>query len=152
GKRAFRVARAGFSHVPEGRGTIGLLTVAENLMLGVPRSMRKARAQERVDEMCDAFPALGRTRNRAAGGLSGGEQQMLVTARGLMSEPKVLAIDEPSMGLAPIIVGSLVEMLHTVVGQGVSVLLVEQNTALAAEVAQRSYVLIRGRVEAEGST
>jgi branched-chain amino acid transport system ATP-binding protein len=151
GRRPYKIARAGFAHVPEGRGTIGSLNVVENLLLGAPRSMRKAPAQQRADELCEAFPALGRSRTRAAGMLSGGEQQMLVTARGLMSEPKVLAIDEPSMGLAPIIVGALVEMLHAVVARGVSVLLVEQNTALAAEVATRSYVLVRGKVEAEGS-
>jgi branched-chain amino acid transport system ATP-binding protein len=151
GKRPYKIARAGFSHVPEGRGTIASLSVEENLMLAAPRSMRRGRVAERVHELCEAFPALGRYRRRAAGMLSGGEQQMLVTARGLMSEPKVLAIDEPSMGLAPIVVGSLIEMLHAVTAQGVSVLLVEQNTALAAEVAERSYVLVRGRIEAEGS-
>ncbi len=151
GQRPYKIARAGFAHVPEGRGTIGSLNVVENLLLGAPRSMRKAQAMARADELCQAFPALGRSRTRDAGMLSGGEQQMLVTARALMSEPKVLAIDEPSMGLAPIVVGALVEMLHTVVTQGVSVLLVEQNTALAAEVATRSYVLVRGKVEAEGS-
>jgi branched-chain amino acid transport system ATP-binding protein len=151
GRRPFRVARMGFSHVPEGRGTVGTMTVEENLLLGAPRSTGRARAMERAEELFEAFPALGRYRKRGAGLLSGGEQQMLVTARGLMSKPKVLAIDEPSMGLAPIVVGTLVEMLHAVVAQGVSVLLVEQNTALAAEVATRSYVLVRGRVEAEGS-
>jgi branched-chain amino acid transport system ATP-binding protein len=151
GRPAYKVARMGFAHVPEGRGTIGSMSVEENLLLGAPRSMSRSRATSRAEELFESFPALGRYRRRGAGLLSGGEQQMLVTARGLMSEPKVLAIDEPSMGLAPIIVGTLVEMLHAVVAQGVSVLLVEQNTALAAEVATRSYVLVRGRVEAEGS-
>ena len=151
GRPAYRIARLGLSHVPENRGTIASMSVEENLFLGAPASMSRSRVNELMGELFDSFPVLARLRKRGAGLLSGGEQQMLVTARGLMAEPKLLAIDEPSMGLAPIVVGTLVEMLHTVVSKGVSVLIVEQNVALAAEVATRSYVLVRGRIQAEGA-
>jgi branched-chain amino acid transport system ATP-binding protein len=146
--RPHKIARAGLAHVPEGRGTLASLTVEENLLLGATgRSPRQAAA--RAEEMYDAFPVLGRLRGNRAGLLSGGEQQMLVVARGLMGEPKLLAIDEPSMGLAPIMIRGLIEMLRTAVATGVAVLLVEQNTALAAELADRVYVLVRGTVRAE---
>jgi branched-chain amino acid transport system ATP-binding protein len=146
--RPHRIARAGLAHVPEGRGTLASLTVEENLLLGAQgRSPKQAAA--RAATMYDAFPVLGRLRANRAGLLSGGEQQMLVVARGLMGEPKLLAIDEPSMGLAPIMIRELIEMLRTAVATGVAVLLVEQNTALAAELADRVYVLVRGTVRAE---
>jgi branched-chain amino acid transport system ATP-binding protein len=119
------------------------LTVEENLLLGAQGRTH------RLYEMYEAFPVLGRLRDNRAGLLSGGEQQMLVVARGLMGEPKLLAIDEPSMGLAPIMIRDLIETLRTAVATGVAVLLVEQNTALAAELADRVYVLVRGTVRAE---
>ena len=143
--RPHRIARAGLAHVPEGRGTLGLADGR-----GEPAARRAgplAQAGGRArGEMYDAFPVLGRLRANRAGLLSGGEQQMLVVARGLMGEPKLLAIDEPSMGLAPIMIRDLIEMLRTAVATGVAVLLVEQNTALAAELADRVYVLVRGTV------
>jgi branched-chain amino acid transport system ATP-binding protein len=143
GLRPHRIARAGLAHVPEGRGTLATLTVEENLLLGAQGRTH------RLYEMYEAFPVLGRLRDNRAGLLSGGEQQMLVVARGLMGEPKLLAIDEPSMGLAPIMIRDLIETLRTAVATGVAVLLVEQNTALAAELADRVYVLVRGTVRAE---
>ncbi len=143
-----KVARAGFAHVPEGRGTLSSLTVEENLLIGAAgASSRDAAA--RMREMFDVFPILEELRRNRAGLLSGGEQQMLVIARGLMTNPRVLAIDEPSMGLAPIMIRELMGMLRAAVATGVAVLLVEQNSALAAELADRVYILVRGAIRAE---
>jgi branched-chain amino acid transport system ATP-binding protein len=144
----YKVARAGFSHVPEGRGTIAPLTVAENLRLG-GSALSSAAARRRMTELFDVFPALARLKDRRAGLLSGGEQQMLVIARGLMTGPSVLAIDEPSMGLAPAVVRGVVGVLRTAAATGVAIVLVEQNSALAAQIADRVYVLVRGTVRAE---
>jgi branched-chain amino acid transport system ATP-binding protein len=140
-----QIARTGFAHVPEGRGTLSSLSVEENLRLGAS-SMRRAEVQTQLDSMYATFPVLKRLRHQMAGLLSGGEQQMMAVARGLMSRPKVLAIDEPSMGLAPVVIKDLVAMLHSATRTGVSVLLVEQNTALASQLAERVYVLANGRL------
>jgi branched-chain amino acid transport system ATP-binding protein len=102
-----------------------------------------------MTELFDVFPALARLKDRRAGLLSGGEQQMLVIARGLMTGPSVLAIDEPSMGLAPAVVRGVVGVLRTAAATGVAIVLVEQNSALAAQIADRVYVLVRGTVRAE---
>jgi branched-chain amino acid transport system ATP-binding protein len=148
GMAPHRIARAGLAHVPEGRGTVAPLSVEENLRLGA-LSLSGKQADRRADEMFDVFPILGRLRKRRAGLLSGGEQQMMVVARGLMSSPRLLVIDEPSMGLAPIMIRELLGMLRTAAATGVAVLLVEQNLALATDLADRSYVLVRGTVRAE---
>ena len=144
----YKVARAGFAHVPEGRGTIAPLTVTENLRLG-GSALSSAAAKRRMAELFDVFPALARLKNRRAGLLSGGEQQMMVIARGLMTSPSVLAIDEPSMGLAPAVVRGVMGALRTAASTGVAIVLVEQNSALAAQIADRVYVLVRGVVRAE---
>jgi branched-chain amino acid transport system ATP-binding protein len=148
GLRPHRVARAGFAHVPEGCGTIATLTVEENLLLGGVRLSARD-AGRRVAEMYEVFPVLGRLRHNRAGLLSGGEQQMLAVARGLMTRPLVLALDEPSMGLAPVIIKDLIEMLRSALASGVAILLIEQNSALAAELASRLYVLVRGTIRAQ---
>ena len=151
GMRPYQVARAGFAHVPEGRGTIATLTVEENLLAGGPQGRSTRDNRTKMEELFTVFPLLAGLRARGAGLLSGGEQQLLAIARGLMAEPVVLAIDEPSMGLAPVVTQHVLTMLRTAVGTGVSILLVEQNAALAAQLADRIYVLVRGEVRAEGT-
>jgi branched-chain amino acid transport system ATP-binding protein len=148
-KSAYRVTRSGFVHVPEGRGIVGPLTVEENLQMG-GYLLPSRDVRPRMEEMLRLFPALDRHLKDKAGLLSGGEQQMLAIARGLMSRPKLLAIDEPSMGLAPVVVADVLEALRAVVASGTSILLVEQNAALALDVADRAYVLVHGEVAAEG--
>jgi len=148
GMPPYKVARAGFAHVPEGRGTIAPLTVTENLRLG-GSGLPSAAARKRIAELFEVFPALARLKDRRAGLLSGGEQQMLVIARGLMMSPSVLAIDEPSMGLAPAVVRGVMGALRAAASTGVAIVMVEQNSALAAQIADRVYVLVRGTVRAE---
>jgi branched-chain amino acid transport system ATP-binding protein len=148
--RPYQVARAGFAHVPEGRGTISSLTVEDNLQVAASRSWSNRETLQRIDTMFEVFPLLQGLRGRQAGLLSGGEQQILAIARGLMSDPVILAIDEPSMGLAPVMINNVLHMLRAAVGTGVAILLIEQNAALAAQLADRIYVLVRGKVREEG--
>jgi branched-chain amino acid transport system ATP-binding protein len=148
-RRAYRVARSGFVHVPEGRGMIAPLTVDENLQLGGQRQGRREIA-DGIERVLALFPALQARLNTRAGLLSGGEQQMLAIARGLMAKPRLLAIDEPSMGLAPILVDSVLDSLRRVVAAGTALLLAEQNAQLALEVADRTYVLVHGEVAWKG--
>jgi branched-chain amino acid transport system ATP-binding protein len=145
----YRVTRAGFVHVPEGRSMLAPLTVEENLWLGAHHQPR-AQISSEVDRMVELFPRLKNRLRMRAGVLSGGEQQMLAIARGLMAHPRVLAIDEPSMGLAPVVVESVLEGLRHVVGAGTSLLLAEQNAMLALEVADRAYILVHGEIVREG--
>jgi branched-chain amino acid transport system ATP-binding protein len=150
GMAAHRVAKAGFALVPEGRGILSPLTVRENLVLGA-HNLRMSETDERIEEMCELFPVLGQRLHGSAGLLSGGEQQMLAIARALLSKPRLLALDEPSMGLAPAIVDRILETLRSVAGQGTGILLAEQNAALALDVADRTYVLVNGEIATEGS-
>jgi branched-chain amino acid transport system ATP-binding protein len=152
GMSAYQVARNGFAHVPEGRGTIASLTVEDNLLVAASRKWSNREALTRVATMFEMFPLLQGLRRREAGLLSGGEQQILAVARGLMADPVVLAIDEPSMGLAPVMINNVMHMLRTALGTGVAILLVEQNAALAAQLADRIYVLVRGTVRAESDS
>jgi branched-chain amino acid transport system ATP-binding protein len=149
-RSAHAVARSGISLVPEGRAILAPLTVRENLRLG---GFTRPRDEVRhgIDEMCTMFPVLGARLDSAAGLLSGGEQQMLAIARGLMARPKLLMIDEPSMGLAPIMVDNILEALRAVAGQGTAILLAEQNAALALDATDRAYVLVGGEIVATGS-
>lgn len=146
-RSAHRVARSGVVLVPEGRGILSPLTVKENLTLGAFGEPRDE-VRTRIDEMCSLFPVLGQRLQQKAGLLSGGEQQMLAIARGLMAKPRLLALDEPSMGLAPIVVDKILETLRDVAGRGTTILLAEQNAALAIDATDRAYVLVNGEIVA----
>jgi branched-chain amino acid transport system ATP-binding protein len=150
GKPSHRAAALGLVQVPEGRHIIGPLTVEENLMLGAYRQRSRARVRELLAEMYELFPILGERRGMPGGLLSGGEQQMLAFGRALMSEPKTLLLDEPSMGLAPIIVDKIIESVALIAARGLSILMVEQNAAAAFELAHYAYVLEQGEVILEG--
>ena len=138
--------RKGIALVPEGRGIFARLTVSENLQLGAyARSDAHAVAQD-LDYVLGLFPRLAERRRQIAGTLSGGEQQMLAIGRALMSRPRLLLLDEPSMGLAPIMVQKIFEIIRRIAANGVTLLLVEQNAKLALEVSNRGYVLESGRI------
>lgn len=150
------IARAGIAHVPEGRGVITELTVEENLRLGALLGSSRRRTDRGLEQVYDMFPALAQRRGRDAHVLSGGERQMLVIGRALLSGPDVLLLDEPSLGLAPRIVGQIFGMLRelvddTAAGAGMSVLLVEQNARSALSIADVGIVLNLGRVVARDS-
>ncbi|WP_423200243.1 MULTISPECIES: ABC transporter ATP-binding protein [unclassified Cupriavidus] len=146
------IARAGIAHVPDGRGTFAQLTVEENLCLGaISRRDRQAWMRD-LTRMYDYFPRLHAYRRKAAGLMSGGEQQMLAIARALMLSPRLLMLDEPSFGLAPMIVRQIFGILQQINAERqLSILLVEQNASLALEVATNAYVLESGRVTISGS-
>jgi branched-chain amino acid transport system ATP-binding protein len=143
--RVHELPRRGLVMVPEGRGIFGQLTVQENLAMG-------AYVHGRIDPEAQytAFPRLKERRRQIAGTLSGGEQQMLAIARALMSEPKLLLLDEPSMGLAPLMVAKIFEIVRDISSQGVTILLVEQNALLALEAARRAYVMESGCITLSG--
>jgi len=135
--------RRGLALVPEGRGIFPQLTVAENLAMGA-YTRRDAAVADDLERMHSLFPRLLERRSQTAGTLSGGEQQMLAIARALMSRPRLLLLDEPSMGLAPMLVAKILEVVREIARQGVTVLLVEQNARLALEIASRGYVMESG--------
>jgi len=149
-----RIVRAGLCQVPEGRQVFGSLSVADNLLLGAwSRWNGPNRRQVLVDmqEQFERFPILDERREQQAGSLSGGEQQMLALARGLMSRPRMLMLDEPSLGLAPIIAGNFLAEVSRLRDEGLTVLLVEQNARAALRIADRGYVLETGRIVLEGT-
>jgi branched-chain amino acid transport system ATP-binding protein len=150
GKATAEIARRGVAHVPEGRGTFPTLTVTENLRLGGYVRKDGAEVREDIDRCYGWFPRLRERGGQQAGSLSGGEQQMLAVARGLMLRPRLLMLDEPSLGLAPIMVEAAYEGIEAIHQQGVAILLVEQNLQLALSFADRGYVLENGRVVLEG--
>jgi len=153
GLRANQVVRLGVAHLPEGRELFAEMTVLENLKLGHWAARRDKKAEARLtDRMMELFPRLRERSGQAAGTLSGGEQQMLAVARALMSEPRLLLVDELSLGLAPIVVRQLFEAIREVNRLGTAVLLVEQFVHLALEYTSRAYVLGRGEVVMEGSS
>ena len=140
------IAARGIAHVPEGRGIFAEDTVLENLRMGAYLSRSKARTQELLETSLDLFPRLRERLRQQAGTLSGGEQQMLTMARGLMMEPKLMLLDEPSMGLAPVIVEQIFEIIADLHRRGITILLVEQNARMALQIAQRGYVIQTGRI------
>ena len=147
------IVRLGIAHVPEGRRIFPGLTVRENLMVGTSARGRltKAQMEGEIEEMYAIFPDLKRLSTALGWSLSGGQQQMLAVARGLMSRPRLLLLDEPSLGLAPVIVQQLVATIRTIRERGMTVLLVEQNANMALSVADRGYVLVTGRLTVEGT-
>jgi branched-chain amino acid transport system ATP-binding protein len=148
-----KIVRLGISHVPEGRRIFPGLTVRENIMLGTSNRGRLPRKQmdEEVAEMFDIFPVIKPFENALGWTLSGGQQQMLAVARGLMAKPKLLLLDEPSLGLAPVIVQQLFATIRVIHARGTTILLVEQNANMALSVANRGYVLETGEMKVEGS-
>ncbi|MBV8151090.1 MAG: ABC transporter ATP-binding protein [Candidatus Eremiobacteraeota bacterium] len=150
GRRPRETVERGLALVPEGRHLFRDMTVEENLAMGghVPRARRRVRA--RAAEMYARFPVVARLRRRQAGTLSGGEQQMVAIARALMSEPKVLLMDEPSLGLAPIVTLELFSLIREIHERGIAIVLVEQNVVQALELADRAYVLAEGKTVMEG--
>jgi branched-chain amino acid transport system ATP-binding protein len=144
------IAAMGVRHVPEGRRIFARLTVAENLAMGAfARRGRKAIAEDR-ERMLALFPVLRERLNQTAGTLSGGEQQMVATARALMGRPRVLLLDEPSMGLSPLMVERVFETIRAINQQGVTILLVEQNAVMALDIADEAYVMESGRIVLAG--
>jgi len=152
GKATEDIVRLGISHVPEGRGTFVNLTVEENLRLGAYARKGKRNLGEDLERIYEYFSVLGGRRKQTAGTLSGGEQQMLAIARGLMLRPELLLLDEPSLGLGPIIMREIFHIVHTInKEEDVSVLLVEQNASMALDIAGKAYLLETGRVVMSGS-
>ncbi|MEA2734969.1 MAG: branched-chain amino acid transport system ATP-binding protein [Humisphaera sp.] len=145
-KRPHEIVRLGLSHVPEGRQVFPAHTVRENLLLGAYQDTDKARIRQNLDRCSSMFPVLAERREQTAGTLSGGEQQMLAIGRALMARPKLLLLDEPSLGLAPLIVRKIFQIIREINAAGTTVFLVEQNAHMALAIAHRAYVLQTGRV------
>ena len=142
----------GIALVPEGRGVFARLSVAENLLMGAYSRHDQLEVNDDLARMYALFPRLVERRDQLAGTLSGGEQQMLAMARALMSRPRLLMLDEPSMGLAPLMVKKIFETIREVAAQGMSILLVEQNARLALQVASRGYVMESGAITLAGAS
>jgi branched-chain amino acid transport system ATP-binding protein len=152
GKATEDIVRLGIAHTPEGRGTFMDLTVEENLRLGAYVRKDRATLAADLERVSEYFPVLAQRRRQQAGTLSGGEQQMLAVARALMSRPRLLLLDEPSLGLAPLVTREIFRIVRAInKDEGVSVLLVEQNAAMALELADHAYLLETGRVVMSGS-
>lgn len=147
-----KIVSAGIIQVPEGRGIFAQMSVYENLLMGAHHLKGSALTSDDVDAAYKRFPVLAKRRHQKAGVLSGGEQQMLALARALMAHPKLLLLDEPSMGLAPLMVDQVFSQIQTISATGVTILLVEQNARLALEVSNQAYVLQNGELVASGSS
>jgi branched-chain amino acid transport system ATP-binding protein len=147
---AERIVNLGLCHCPEGRGIFSQLSVRENLLVGAYLNKDNQALADDYKNVCEIFPILGERSDQAGGSLSGGEQEMLAVGRALMSRPQLLILDEPSLGLGPIIVDNLFAILRQINTQGVTILLVEQNAVMALEYADRAYVLENGRVTLSG--
>ena len=144
--KAHQVVSKGVSVVPEGRGVFARLSVEENLDMGAYTRTDKSQIQQDLERVYQIFPRLKERRKQVAGTLSGGEQQMLAIGRALMAHPRLLLLDEPSMGLAPILVEGIFETIQTINHEGTTILLVEQNALMALSIAHRGYVLQTGRI------
>lgn len=147
---AEKIVKMGISHVPEGRRIFAPLTVKENIMMGAYTRKDPAEIQSTIARCYKSFPRLKERENQYGGTLSGGEQQMLAMARALMSQPSLLLLDEPSMGLSPILVEEIFKIIVEINKQGTSILLVEQNAQMALSIASRAYVLETGRIVLSG--
>lgn len=147
---AHKIVSMGISHVPEGRKIIPELTVLENLMIGAYTRKDKKEIEESMEMVFASFPRLKERLTQKAGTMSGGEQQMVAIGRGLMSKPSLLILDEPSMGLSPLLVEEIFEIIMRINREGTTVLLVEQNAFMALQVANRAYVLETGTIALEG--
>jgi branched-chain amino acid transport system ATP-binding protein len=150
GRGAWELVKQGLAMVPEGRGVFTRMTITENLQMGAHIRTDKAGIAQDMDRVFTTFPRLKERKDQLAGTMSGGEQQMLAMGRALMSRPKVLLMDEPSMGLSPIMVDKIFEVVRDVHKQGVTILLVEQNASRALEIADRGYVMESGVISMSG--
>ena len=148
-KKPSKIVGLGIVHVPEGRKCFSGLTIEDNLLVGAHLSINHAK--ENLEKQYQRFPILKERKNQFAGTLSGGEQQMLAVARGLMSEPKILLLDEPSMGLAPLIVNQIYDLIQEIRDSGITILLVEQNAKKALSICDYAYVLENGVIKLEGT-
>ena len=151
GSQAHEIVALGVVQVPEGRRVFGRLTVIENLEMGAYTQTDRQAVHDGIDRAFALFPRLGERRHQVAGTLSGGEQQMLAIGRGLMATPKVLLMDEPSMGLAPVLVDSIFQTIKDLHSAGTTILLVEQNARMALQVADRGYVMQTGEIVLSGT-
>jgi len=150
GQGPWDLVRQGLAMVPEGRGVFTRMTILENLQMGAYVRADKAAIQQDMERVFETFPRLKERRDQLAGTMSGGEQQMLAMGRALMSRPTLLLLDEPSMGLAPIMVDKIFEVVHEVSSQGVTIVLVEQNASRALSIAHRGYVMDSGLITMSG--
>ena len=150
GVPSYNLLKQGLAMVPEGRGVFARMTIVENLQMGAFTRDDEAQIKADIDRMFGIFPRLKERANQLAGTMSGGEQQMLAMARALMSRPRLLLLDEPSMGLSPIMVEKIFEVVRDISAQGVTVLLVEQNARLALQAAHRGYVMDSGLITMSG--
>ena len=148
----YRIVEKGISQVPEGRQVFGKFTVIENLKAGGYRLRKTRRYKEDVEKIFSYFPILRERANQLAGTLSGGEQQMLAMARGLMSSPQIMLLDEPSLGLAPLIVQEIFKIMEELNQRGITFLLVEQNAYMALEISNRAYILQVGEIALQGES
>jgi branched-chain amino acid transport system ATP-binding protein len=151
GQKPEHIVRLGMTLTPEGRHVFANLSVAENLALGAASRRDRAEVAQTRQDMFELFPVLAERRDQMAGTLSGGEQQMLAIARSLMSRPRILLLDEPSLGLAPQIVDTIFELIAGLRERGITILLVEQNVDLALEIADRGYVMASGEIVMNGT-
>jgi len=150
GRKSFELVRRGLVMVPEGRGIFGQLTIEENLAMGAYVRRDAAQVRQDTERVFTLFPRLAERRRQAAGTLSGGEQQMVAMGRAMIARPKLLLLDEPSMGLAPLMVEKVFEVVRAIAAEGVTILLIEQNAKLALEHSHRGYVMESGELTLSG--
>ncbi|HZK00690.1 MAG TPA: ABC transporter ATP-binding protein [Tissierellaceae bacterium] len=151
-KAASDIVKLGISHVPEGRRVFATMSVLENLEIGAYTRLDKVQINKDIKKVFELFPILYERRSQNAVNLSGGEQQMLAIGRALLSKPRLMLLDEPSMGLAPIIVNEIFEIIKNINDEGTTVLLVEQNAKMALQSANRAYIIQNGRIDLEGTS